>query len=524
MAFYATKDRRHPLMRFRKLLATLSAAVLITVLALPTTLALADGYVTVSSSVTPAALSGDGNVTLNVTVTNSADNPNSMKDVKVQRNGVTVLSYDDTNGIQPSAIVTLTGPLKVTAAELGQQIPLTLTWTENGVAQPALTTSVTVASNATAQPSVDFTRTLSDTTAVAGDTVTLTYSLKNTGAVDLTNVKIEDSGVSGMSKTYSTVAAGSSVEFSYDMTINADFTSTPKLTYTANGQNYTKTLPDKTVQLTQAQLDAVLDISPDTVASGGEVTLLCTLTNSGNVQLNNIVVSDDTLGSKLYTLSKLAPGAKKSFSKTLTLTETTSFQYTIKAKDANGHDVSFQSNKANATVQSDQTQNLNLEILANCNTLQLTEPGNVSFDISVTNKGDTAVNNVKITDQDGNPITVIDSLPPGTKSIPPYKTVVNETTVFSFTAAVDGDNGEYKVSSGPVQVNVVQPTASETPSVAPTDDLSTASADATDVAAPAASSGRLGTLLLLLGIVGVLIVITAVALVVMIIKERRRSH
>lgn len=505
-------------MRLHKLLAAVCAAVLLTALALPATVALADpdeNAVTIDP--VTATVQSDTKATLNVSVHCGANRPNNMQNVKVLRGGTTIMSYSD--DVTTGNTVTLSGPMTIQASDIGQKVTLTLSWTDGGAAQ-SQDFSVTLTP---AQVNAEFSRTLSTTSAVAGDTVTLTYTVQNTGAVDLTDVTITDGGISSVKKTYSKIAAGSSVEFSYDMTVSADFTSTPKLVYTANGQSYTKTLTAKTVQLTQAQLDAVLEINPETVESGGEVTLLCTLTNSGNVQLNSITVSDETLGSKLYTLSKLAPGAKKSFSKTFTLVETTGFQYTIKAKDANGHEVTFQSNKATATVKSAANQNLNLEIIANSTTVQLTEPGNVDFELEVTNKGDAAVSNVRIIDQSGNPITVIDNLPPGKKAIA-YKTLVNETTVFQFTAyADDGTEGGYKVTTGPLQVTVVEATANPTPSIEPTDDLA-ATAEATDADVPAtASGGRLGTLLVLLAVVGVLIIITAVALVVMIVKERRKT-
>ncbi len=503
-------------MRIRRLLSMLSAAVLISAFALPT-VALADDFVTFTASTSPEALAADGQVTLNVTVTNDANNPNTMEDVQVQRDGTTIITMKD---IQPSNSMQGSCQLQVSASELGLEIPLKLSWTEGGAAM-SKTASVTVASSATARPEVDFSRTLTSTTAVAGDKVTLSYTVKNTGSIDITDVRITDRGIDDLSKQWDKLSPGSTVEYNYDMTVESDVTSTPKLTYTANGKEYTKTLTAKKVLLTQADLDVVLEISPDTVKSGDEVTLLCTLTNSGNVQLSSIVISDDTLGSKLYTLSKLDPGAKKSFTKKVTLTETTSFQFTIKARDANKHDVTFQSNKATATVQAAQAQNLNLEIIATCNTVQLTEPGTVTFDIDVTNKSDTAVANVQIVDQDGNPITVIDNLPPG-KVTKQWETLVKESTVFSFSAVVDlPDSDPYKVSSGPIEVPIVQPIPTLEPSEMPTEEV-TAEPSETAVTAPAQASGRLGTLIALLAVVGVLIVVTAIALVVMIIKEKKR--
>ena len=497
-------------MRLRRVFSAFVAALLLAVL-MPPVVALADANVTIDSvSVNPTSLDGAGGVVLTVKASVAQNSADGITGAFIGKGGQ---KLSEPINIAPGEQQTITCPLPVSADELGKKMNLQLAWDGGG----AIDFTVTVNATASAEPSVSFSRSFSKSAAAKGDTVTISYKITNTGSVELTNLLVTDNDLEDVTLTHPSLAPGKTRTLTYDKKVDADFTSTPKLTYTANGKTYTKTLPSKTVSLLDAKVNVVLEASKSEVASGDEISLDCTITNAGNLDLTSITVSDDTLGSKLYTSSSLKAGAKKSFSKSVTLTETTKFRFVVKAKGADGNSYTFNSNSETVKVTdaeaTEPAANYDLEILASSDTLQLSQPGDVNFTITVNNKSDASVADVKVVDQDDQIVKEFDILPVGENQFT-YSASVTETKEFNFYAVIDGENGEYRVASGPVEITVAGAEATATP---------VASVEPSPTVTPAASSGgSLGSLMVALAVVGVLIIITAVVLVAMIVKDRKQ--
>ena len=162
-----------------------------------------------------------------------------------------------------------------------------------------------------------------DSIASQGETLTYTFKVKNTGNVTLTNVTITDAklGMSGVAcvatlapgatatcpvKTY-TVTAGDLANGSVDNT--ATVTATPPTGGNVTNQG-SATIPTDEPMMTMTK--SVADADPsDSIGTEGEVlTYSFTVTNTGNVALTNVRITDAKPGlSNAACVATLAVGA-----------------------------------------------------------------------------------------------------------------------------------------------------------------------------------------------------------------------
>ncbi|MCW2845839.1 MAG: hypothetical protein JWN22_3755 [Nocardioides sp.] len=185
----------------------------------------------------------------------------------------------------------------------------------------------------------------------AGDTVTYTFTVTNTGNVPLSPVTVADPKVGPVTCPAGSLAVGASVSCtpkSYPLTqadVNAgkvDNTATATGT-AANGVQVTD--PDSATVLVPAapaiHLDkaagSITDLDGNGPDAGDTVTYTFKVTNTGNVPLNPVTVADAKVGPVTCPTGALAPGANVSC---------TPKSYTLTQADVNAGKVD---NTANAT-------------------------------------------------------------------------------------------------------------------------------------------------------------------------------
>jgi len=214
-------------------------------------------------------------------------------------------------------------------------------------ATPARGTYTPVTDNETvtveeAAPDAAFTKTASDTSNVAvGDIITYTYAATNTGNVTLNNVTVSDvhSGtgtLSAITPTNVTLAPGASQTFTATYTVTqddidagTDITNTATLNSVPQTGALSPATADETVTLEAPAPLMTLAKTADLTANaavGDLVTYSYLVTNTGNVSLTNVAVSDvhsgtGTLSAITPASADLAPGATETFTATYTVTQ-----------------------------------------------------------------------------------------------------------------------------------------------------------------------------------------------------------
>ena len=164
------------------------------------------------------------------------------------------------------------------------------------------------------RPAISISKTPDLSTILAGSDVTFTVTITNTGDVPLTNARITDPNCTDCEATFATLGVGASEQTQGTVTnIQADLTNTATVTATAPAG------PDL-----QASDDAVVDVvhpaitiskTPDTqtINAGEDATFTIIVTNTGDVDLTNLLVTDPLCPACDRVISSLAAGESVSY-------------------------------------------------------------------------------------------------------------------------------------------------------------------------------------------------------------------
>jgi hypothetical protein len=239
-----------------------------------------------------------------------------------------------------------------------------------------------------AAPGLEISRVISPQMAQKDQKITVTYELKNTGNVTLTNIKIaENKSISSKSKTVETLAAGESKQVMFEVTMGSkNLTSNATITYKASGSNQSekKTVEEATITLGEANLKATLASSATGVNINETVKLTLTLTNEGNISYSNLKVTDPVLG-EVFSNQELAAGATKSLEKEITMLASGEYAFTVLATDNTGNEVSVTTDKVTVNAV-DPNKKLELTVNATADKMEVySQPALVRFEVSVTN-------------------------------------------------------------------------------------------------------------------------------------------
>lgn len=262
------------------------------------------------------------------------------------------------------------------------------------------TANVTVFINA---PSVVITKTTTTPNVPYGTDVTFDIHVENNGNVDLTNVGVLDAATPSCDNTIGNLAIGQAVDYTCVATaVTADFTNTAIVSATDPGANIISDNSSVDVTVTVNEGIAI-DKTPDnsSVQSGTDVLFTLTVTNTGNVPLNTVTVTDDTC-----TTAVTFDGGDTNTDNILDVTETWTYSCTV----ANA--VLDFTNTATAEGTAPSTNVVNATDSATVNVLQapaitidktpltqtVTTGGTASFTLSVNNTGDVPLNTVTVTD------------------------------------------------------------------------------------------------------------------------------
>ncbi|MBK8623008.1 MAG: DUF11 domain-containing protein [Saprospiraceae bacterium] len=256
-------------------------------------------------------------------------------------------------------------------------------------------------------PSISLDKSAFPTTyTTAGESVDYTFVLTNTGNVTLNNVEVRDP-LFGLNFGPVTLAPNGQETFTYTYTVTQaaiDSGGVVNLaTTTALDTNGDPVSDDDGETITAIQTPSIsLDKSafPTTYTTAGEsVDYTFIVTNTGNVTLNNVEVSDPLFGLNFGPVT-LAPNDQETFTYTYTVTQAAIDSgsvvnlATTTALDTNGDPVSDDDGE---TITSIQTPSLSLNKSA-FPTTYTTAGESVDYTFVVTNTGNVTLNNVEVTD------------------------------------------------------------------------------------------------------------------------------
>ncbi|WP_025146750.1 T9SS C-terminal target domain-containing protein, partial [Pedobacter jeongneungensis] len=318
-------------------------------------------------------------------------------------------------------------------------------------------------------PSFTFTKVVTGTVpTTAGGVLNYNLIVTNTGNVTLTNIVVTDANATVSGSPIATLAPGASVTVTATHTLTQADVNAGSVTNQASatakdpsGNNVTKvsdnpatTAPnDATVtSLTPSPSFTFAKVASGTIptAVGGTLNYNLTVTNTGNVTLTNIVVTDANATVSGSPIATLAPGAAVTLTATHVLSQadvnngSVTNQASATAKDPQGNDVTKVSDDPNTTAPNDATVT---SIAANASmsltkvaTNSVSKVGDViNYNIIVTNTGNVTLTNVAVTDAGADagsitPAGIVSLLPGASVTVTAKHTVtLTEVNAGSFT-------------------------------------------------------------------------------------------
>jgi LPXTG-site transpeptidase (sortase) family protein len=248
---------------------------------------------------------------------------------------------------------------------------------------------------------------------LVGDTVTFTIYVENTGDVTLTNVVVSDPLVPDCDTTIASLAAGANTSYTCTVTAALDFTNLATVTGTPPvGPDVTDTDPSS-VDVIAPAIDIRKNaegFDTQNIYYGDDVTFTIRVTNTGDVPLLNVAVTD-TLAPVCESVSPglgtILPGDFVEYTCTvLNITAGFTNVATATGEDPLGNDVT-DSDPSDVTVE--EMADLSLTKVVDNNTPLF--GSNVTFTIVVINSGPNDATNVSVSDVLPSGFTYVSAVP-----------------------------------------------------------------------------------------------------------------
>lgn len=356
---------------------------------------------------------------------------------------------------------------------------------------------------------VDFSGSITNNSGKDAQDVFISFAAEYTGQYqELGSLTVKDVIIGSL-------AAGESSSFSFSVgSVQGDFSLTP--TVVSNHGNV-KCEPVE-IELKRAETQFYLVARPQASGKYNEtVTIVYNVLNSGNVALSGIRLLDESNGEIRTNVTVLKPGETITGSVTMRITGDKNVRYTLTAQDSFGREYQTNSNGVDITLEAS-AEDIVMGITAAASPTALTGPGQVTFDISITNKSIMAVSNVRVSDDRGEEVQTIGTMDPqGSKTFKIVRTVEQTQNVFFAVTVTDSAGVEKRFETEVITVTVGENNGTAAPVTLPPD-------EPTPTAEPSKGNGAGRIVLIALCVVGGLIVLGVAALIVVNILQKRAAR
>ena len=447
----------------------------------------------VSSLSEPQSVISEQDVSITIKIYNSSQTDMQEEITLFNPQGISVEKY---SGLKGEQSVTYTGKWHVTQdqiekGKISYYIQYTVD-TGSGPQKATRTVPVTIQTEEAA-PQLTATYSVSPASAREGQSVTLSYTLSNTGNVELRNIVIKNEGVSKEELAQPSLSVGEKVTLTDTFTMGSkELVSKPSISYQAADSKKTLTISDmarKTITVAENGLEASLSAkNAEDVYPGEQVALTVAIKNTGSQAYTGLTA---TLSDGTVAFSDVELGAGASYEKEIewTAAQNATLSVTVSGSDGSGEDVSVVSNEVSVTTQ-DVSRALLLNVYADAaQTVITSEPAVVRFGVVVENVGETDAATLTIT-QAGTTVAKIPSLPSGESRTVVFDVETSIAGKFQFVVhGKDVDGNERTFESGILEIAYVAPTP--TPTAVPTPTPVPPTPSPVPTATPAPSLGEL---------------------------------
>ncbi len=424
----------------------------------------------VSSLSEPQSVVSEQDVSITIKIYNSSQTDMQEEITLYNPEGISVEKY---SGLKGEQSVTYTGTWYVTREQIEKgKIDYYIQYTvDTGDGPKKMTRTIPVTiQTEEAAPQLTATYSVSPASARQGQTVTLSYTLSNTGNVELRNIVIQNEGVSKEELAQPSLSVGEKVTLTDTFTMgDQELVSKPSISYQAADSKKTLTISDmarKTITVAEDGLEiSLMAKNAEDVYPGEKIELTAEIKNTGEQAYTglSLVLSD---GTQVASGIDLAAGASHEQVFEWAATQDTQLTASVSGTAANGEAVTVTSDAIDVTTQ-DASRALILQVYADvAQTVIYSEPAVVRFGVIVENIGETDAATLTI-EQAGTEVAKIASLPSGESRTVVFDLETSIAGKFQFVVkGHDADGNERSYESNVLQVAYVEPTP--TPTAVPT--------------------------------------------------------
>ncbi|WHT19325.1 hypothetical protein N8J89_40635 [Crossiella sp. CA-258035] len=333
----------------------------------------------------PSTIRAGDETTFTITVTNTGDAP--LNPVRI------------TDDRTPACARTLSGPLAAGAKQTftcTARLSETTTNTATATGSDASRQDVSATAQATVtvlKPALTIEKTAFPSTVRAGDTVTFTIKVSNSGDSELTEVAVTDPKLAACARTFARLAAGASETYTCSTTLTEDQVNTATVTGKPPVGPPVTATDDAAVDVVHPAIEVTKTADPNVVRVGDQVTFTVLVRNTGDAPLTNVVVTDPAAPACAATIPLLAAGAeqkltcvvtapREDFANTVTATGTPPVGPPVTDEDTARVDV----------------QHPAVEITKDAKPAQVRPGEQVTFTLTVRNTGDVELTDVRVAD------------------------------------------------------------------------------------------------------------------------------
>lgn len=418
----------------------------------------------------PGALGAEGgSVQLSISIAN--DSEYAMENIAVSNNGT---RFFETSGviIAPGETTAFSQSVSIPAAMLGQPIGFDIAWTENGE-QKYSSASVTVLNSGAglAEAALSVSVKASSSQASRGESITLTYTITNSGITPVSGVSLTDKEIGGRQAMIGdiTVEPGTPYVYIHEFTMGSStVVSVPVVTYTgADGSTVTVTGSEKTLGMVNSRIS--VSVTQGAASEEGQQFTIA-LTNNGNQRISKIKVTDELGNAVNSDAISLAIGESRTLTYTVPTTETRNVVFNISGIDATN------------TNYSDHTETyvvrkyIDPSLIGISFSAEVASPldsaGSISLNFIVENTGSMDMQNLKLSESEYGLLYMLESVPRGTQTIN-QKMSVGSPRDLIFKLEIEDPSGNIYTYNAYIKADYVgvEAAPTSTPSVTTEEDV-----------------------------------------------------
>ena len=289
-------------------------------------------------------------------------------------------------------------------------------------------------------PEAQFTRQISGRTIHPGDAVTVTYRVKNSGNVPLTQVQVKD-GLGDYTGSVDQLSPGEEKRFSNRVTPEGDAVSAPTLRYTlSDGDEFEDSLEDISISVIEPELTAHLQLDRTHAEEGETLTGVVTVSAAGS-SMREITVYDAVHGQLLASDLDLLDGQDTVLTVTWPVREPSDYQVYVTGLDEAGGEITALSETVSMEL-SGEFSFSDLSASAYGITPRINRAGYARLAVEIANTGNSAARNVTLSEASLGTIRTFAIIPEGEPTLRYVDAYVDQDTEFRFRVEYEDESGD----------------------------------------------------------------------------------